>query len=95
MGGRAWTTLLLVIVLSGCGGPMVWRESSLNQLSVGMSKDEVLRLYPSQYTDSSGSRRDVEGMEIRSVRTSDPCSCNATTTPSPMSDKVAAITANG
>ena len=71
MGGRAWTTLLLVIVLSGCGGPMVWRETSLNQLSVGMSKDEVLRLYPSQYTDSSGSRRDVEGMEIRSVRTSD------------------------
>ena len=72
MGGRAWTTVLLVIVLSGCGGgPMVWRETSLNQLSVGMPKDEGLRLYPNQYTDSSGRRRDVEGMQIRPARTSD------------------------
>jgi len=47
---------------------MVWRESSLSQLSVGMSKDEVLRLYADQYTDSSGTRRDVEGMQIRTAR---------------------------
>ena len=71
MGGRAWTTLLLLVLLSGCGGPLVWRESSLNQLSVGMSKDEVLRLYPDQWTDSSGTRRNVEGMQTRSARTND------------------------
>jgi len=68
MGGRAWTALLLLVLLSGCGGPMLWRETSLNQVSVGMSKDEVLRLYPNHWTTSSGRRRDVEGMEIRPAR---------------------------
>ena len=71
MGGRAWTALLLLVLLSGCGGPMLWRETSLNQVSVGMSKDEVLRLYPNQWTTSSGRRRDVEGMEIRPTRRTD------------------------
>ena len=69
MGGRAWTTLLLIILLSGCGGrPLVYQERSLNQLSVGMSKDEVLRLYANQWTDSSGRRRDVEGIQVRTAR---------------------------
>ena len=68
MGGRAWTASLLIILLSGCGGPLVYQESSLKQVSVGMSKDEVLRLYPNQWTSSSGTRRNVEGMEIRPAR---------------------------
>ena len=71
MSGRAWTTLLMLVLISGCGGPMLWRETSLNQVSVGMSKDEVLRLYPNQWTTSSGRRRDVEGMEIRPTRRTD------------------------
>ena len=71
MDGRAWTALLLLVFVSGCGGPMLWRETSLNQVSVGMSKDEVLRLYPNQWTTSSGRRRNVEGMEIRPARRTD------------------------
>jgi len=68
MDGRAWTALFLLVFASGCGGPMLWRETSLNQVSVGMSKDEVLRLYPNHWTTSSGRQRDVEGMEIRPAR---------------------------
>ena len=33
-----------------------------------MSKDEVLRLYANQWTDSSGRRRDVEGIQVRTAR---------------------------
>jgi len=47
---------------------LVYQESSLKQVSVGMSKNEVLRLYPNQWTSSSGTRRNVEGMEIRPAR---------------------------
>ena len=71
MGGRASTVFLLLLLLSGCGGPMLWRETSLNQVTVGMSKDEVLRLYPNEWTVSSGRRTNVEGMQVRSARTSD------------------------
>src|SRR5438552_737508 len=63
MGGRASTVFLLLLLLSGCGGPMLWRETSLNQVTVGMSKDEVLRLYPNEWTDSSGRRTNVEGYQ--------------------------------
>ena len=71
MGGRASTVFLLLLLLSGCGGPMLWRETSLNQVTVGMSKDEVLRLYPNEWANSSGRRTNVEGMQVRSARTSD------------------------
>lgn len=61
--------LLSLIILTSCSstGPWYWKQSSLNSLSLGMSKESLLQTYPGAAQDG----RQVTGMQIRAARKTD------------------------